>query len=51
LEARAAQVSGVVIEGVNILDRIRKSEVKDDEIIKAVEEIKRAEVKVLRGEE
>ena len=44
-------MSGVVIEGVNILDRIRKSEVKDDEIIKAVEEIKRAEVKVLRGEE
>ena len=42
---------GIVIEGVNILDRIRKSEVKDDKVIKAVEEIKRAEVKVLRDEE
>jgi len=40
LEARAAQMSEVVIEGVNILDRIRKSEAKDDKVIKAVEEMK-----------
>ena len=51
LEARAVQVSEVVIEGVDILDKIRKSKVKDNEVIKAVEEIKRAGVKVLRDEE
>jgi len=51
LEVRAAQVSEVVIEGVDILDKIRKSEIKDDEVIKAVEEIKRARVKVLRDKE
>jgi len=51
LKARVAQVSEVVIEGVDILDKIRKSEMKDDEVIKVVEEMKRAEVKVLRDEE
>ena len=51
LEARAAQVTEVVIEGVDILDKIRKSETRDDEVIKAVEEMKRTGVKVLRDEE
>jgi len=49
LETRA--VEEVVIEGVDILDRIRKLKVVDDEIIKIVEEMKRANVKVLRNEE
>jgi len=40
LEARVTQVSEVVIEGVDVLDKIRKSETKDDKVIKAVEEIK-----------
>ena len=30
----------VVIEGVNLLERIKKSKEKDDEVIKAVEEMK-----------
>jgi len=40
-----------VIEGVDILDKIRKSEARDNEVIKAVEEMKRAGVKVLRDKE
>jgi len=40
LEARVAQVSEVVIKGVNILDKIRKSEVKNNKVVKAVEEMK-----------
>jgi len=44
-------VSEVVIDRVDILDRIRRSEAKDDEVIKAVEEMKQARVKVLRDEE
>ena len=51
LEARVAQVTEVMIEGVDILDKIRKSEARDDEVIKAVEEMKQAGVKVLRDEE
>jgi len=33
-------VSEVVIDGVDILDRIRRSEEKDDKVVKAVEEMK-----------
>jgi len=51
LEARAAEVSEVVIDRVDILDRIRKSKARDDEVVKAVEEMKQAGVKVLRDEE
>ena len=40
LEARAAEVLEVVIDGVDILDRIRKSKARDDEVVKAVEEMK-----------
>jgi len=35
---------------VDILERIRKLEAKDDEVIKAVEKMKKAGVKMLRDE-
>ena len=41
----------MIIEKVDILEKIRKSEAKDDEVIKVVEEMKKAEVKMLRDEE
>jgi len=49
LEARTLEE--VVIEGVDILDRIRKSKVVDDKVVKIVEEMKKVNVKVLRDEE
>jgi len=49
LETRA--VEGIVIEEVDILDRIRKSRAMDGKIVKVVEEIKKANVKVLRDKE
>ena len=48
---RATQVIEVVIEEVDLLEKIRKSEAKDDKVIKAMEEIKWAGVKMLRDEE
>ena len=30
----------VVIEGVNLLDKVRKCEAKEDKVVKAVEKIK-----------
>ena len=45
------QVEEVIIEGVDLIEKIKKSEAKDDKVIKAVEEMKRAGVKVLRDEE
>ena len=40
LEVRATQVMEVVIEGVDLLEEIRKSDAKDNKVIKVVEEIK-----------
>jgi len=48
---RSIQAGEVIVEGVDILEKIRKSEAKDDEVIKAVEEMKKAGVKMLRDEE
>jgi len=36
---------------VDLLEEVRKSKIKDDEVVKAMEEMKRAEVKMLRDEE
>jgi len=36
---------------VDLLDKVRKCEAKDNKVIKAVEEMKRAGVKMLRDEE
>jgi len=41
----------IVIEEINLLEKIKKLEAKDDKVIKAVEEIKQVEVKMLRDEE
>ena len=34
------RVAEVIIEGVDLLDKVRKCEVRDDKVIKTVEEIK-----------
>jgi len=45
------QIEEVIVEGVDILERIRKSEARDNEVVKAVEEMKKAGVKMLRDKE
>jgi len=40
LKVRAAQVVEVIIDRVDLLEKIRQSEAKDDEVIKVVEKIK-----------
>jgi len=51
LEMKKVRVAEVIIEGVDLLDKVRKCEAKDNEVVKAVEEMKRAGVKMLRDEE
>jgi len=51
LEMKRIRITEVVIEGVDLLDKVRKCEAKDDEVVKAVEEMKQAGVKMLRDEE
>ena len=51
LEVRKMETVEIIVERVDLLEEVRKSKVKDDEVVKAVEEMKRAGVKMLRDEE
>jgi len=51
LEVKRIRVVEVIIEGVDLLNKVRKCEARDDEVVKAVEEMKQAGVKMLRDEE
>jgi len=51
LEVRKTEMVEIIVDGVDLLKKVRKSKVKDDEVVKAVEEMKRAGVKMLRDEE
>jgi len=51
LEVRKAEVVEIIVNGVDLLEEVRKSKVKDDEVVKAVEEMKQVGVKMLRDEE
>ena len=51
LKVRRVEMVEIIVDGVDLLEEVRKSKVKDDEVLKAVEEMKRAGVKMLRNEE
>jgi len=40
LEVRKTERVEVIIEGVDLLEKVRKSKVKDNKVVKAMEEIK-----------
>jgi len=51
LEVRRTEKMEVIVYGVDLLEKVQQFKVKNDEVIKAVEEMKQAGVKVLRDEE
>jgi len=51
LEMRRNEIVEIIVDGVDLLEEVRKSKAKDNEVIKAMEEIKQAGVKILRDEE
>ena len=53
LEIRAMEKGQLLIEGAEeeIIKKIKKSEARNNKVIKAVEEMKKAEIKVLRNDE
>ena len=51
LKVRRTETVEIIVDGVDLLEEVRKSKVKDDEVVKAVEEMKRAGVKMLRDKE
>jgi len=40
LEVRKAEVVEIIVDRVDLLEEVRKSKVKDDEVVKVVEEMK-----------
>ena len=48
---RKTKVVEIIVDGVDLLEKVRKSKVKNNKVVKAVEEMKRAGVKMLRDEE
>jgi len=48
---RKVETEKVLIEEVDLLKKVRELKAKDDKVIKAVEEMKQAEVKMLRDKE
>jgi len=51
LKVKAIQVAEVIIDGVDLLEKIRGLEAKDNKVVKAIEEMKQAGVKILRNKE
>jgi len=51
LEMRKTEVVEIIVDRVDLLEEVRKSKVKDNEVVKVVEEMKQVGVKMLRDEE
>jgi len=51
MEIRKAEIVEIIVDRIDLLEEVRKSKVKDDKVVKAVEEMKKAGVKMLRDEE
>ena len=48
---RKTEAVEIIIDKVDLLEEVRKSKVKDNKVVKVVEEMKQARVKMLRDEE
>jgi len=51
LEVRKTEMVEIIVDGVDLLEEVRKSKVKDNEVVKAMEKMKKAGVKMLRDKE
>jgi len=51
LEVRKTEVVEIIVDGVDLLEKVKKSKVKDNEVVKMIEKMKQAGVKVLRDKE
>ena len=48
LEVRRTEAVEIIVEGVDLLEKVRQSSVKDVKVVKAIKEIKWAGMKILR---
>ena len=50
LIVRRTEKVKIIVKGIDLLEKVRQSKVKDDEVMKAVKEIKQVGVKMKSGE-
>jgi len=48
---RKTEAVEIIVSRINLLKEVKRSKVKDNKVVKAVEEMKRARVKILRDKE
>jgi len=51
LKVKRTERVEVIVEEVDLLEKVRKSKVKDNKVIKVVEEMKQVGVKILKDKE
>ena len=51
LEVRKIEIVEIMVKRVDLLEKVKQSKVKDNKVIKVVEEIKQAGIKILRDKE
>ena len=51
LKVRRTKVVEIIVDGVDLLEKVKELRIKDDKVVKAVEEMKQAGVKKLKDEE
>jgi len=51
LKVRRTKVVEIIVDGVDLLEKVKELRIKDDKVVKAVEEMKQAGVKMLKDEE
>ena len=47
LEVRKTEKVEIIVKGIDLLEKVRQSKVKDNEVVRAVEEMKQAGVRML----
>ena len=49
IEVRRTEAVKIIVDRIDLLKEVQKSKIKNNEVIKVVEEMKQAGVKILRG--
>jgi len=51
LKVRRTEVVEIIVDRIDLLEKVKELRVKDDEVVKVMEKIKQAGVKMLRNKE
>ena len=47
MEVRKTKKVEIIVEGIDLIEKVKQSKVKDNEVVRAVEEMKQAGVRML----